>query len=83
MITKLDAIFGIYNKVDKLNIELYNPNFAIDIKDKKESFEIFYIRFSAAIALLNYLDILKISNLKRLVSARLRYRILDKNFSLF
>ena len=52
-------------------------------KDKKKTFEIFYARFSAAIASLNYSNILKIFNLKRLINTRLRYRISNENFIMF
>ena len=64
IITKLNIIFKIYNKIAKLDIKLYNPNFAINIKNKKKFFEIFYIHFNVTIAFLNYLNILKIFNLK-------------------
>ena len=52
-------------------------------KDKKKIFEIFYARFSAAITFLNYFDILKILNLKRLINTHLRYRISNENFITF
>lgn len=83
MVTKLDAIFGTYDKVAKSDAELHDPNFTMGVKDKKESFETFYTRFNAAIAPLDYSNTLKISNLKRLVSTRLRYRISGENFSSF
>ena len=67
----------------KSDAKFYNLNFVMRGKDKKKIFEIFYTRFSAAIAFLNYLNILKIFNLKRLISTRLRYRISNKNFITF
>ena len=80
---KLHFIFEIYDKIIKLNAELYDLNFVIKNKNKKKIFEIFYTRFNATIASLNYLNILKIFNLKRLISTRLRYRISNKNFITF
>ena len=80
MIIKLNIIFGIYNKITKSDIEFHDLNFDINLKEKKKIFEIFYTRFNAAIVLLNYFNILKISNLKRLINTRLKYRILKKNF---
>ena len=44
--------------------------------DKKESFKDFYARFSIAIASLEFINIYKIFNLKRLISIYLKYRIL-------
>ena len=83
IIVKLDVMFGTYDKVAKSDVELYDPNFGMRVKEKKETFEAFYARFSAAIALLNYSDTLKISNLKRLINTRLRYRISGESFSTF
>ena len=64
MIMKLNIIFKIYDKIVKLNIKFYDFHFVINSKDKKKIFEIFYTRFNAIIAFLNYLNILKIFNLK-------------------
>lgn len=80
---KLNTIFETYNKIAKLNIELYNPHFVINNKNKNKIFEIFYTHFNITIALLNYLNILKIFNLKRLINTRLKYRIFNKNFNTF
>ena len=76
-------IFEIYDKIIKLDTKLYNLSFIIYNRDKKKTFEIFYTRFNIIIASLNYLDILKIFNLKRLISIRLRYRISSKSFIIF
>ena len=62
-----------------MNIEFYNFNFDINIHDKKK-FKAFYIRFITIIAFLNYIKILKIFNLKRLIAIRFKYRILKENF---
>ena len=68
IIKKLKSIFETYNKFIKSNIELHDSNFDINVKDKKKSFEIFYARFNAIIAFLNYTNILKMFNLKRLIN---------------
>ena len=83
IIVELNIIFKIYNKIIKFDIEFHNFNFEIRVKNKKKSFEFFYIRFNATITSLNYLNILKIFNLKRLINIRLKYRILNKNFNIF
>ena len=64
MIKKLKNIFKIYDKLIKSNAEFYSSNFDIYIKDKKKFFEIFYIRFNVIIVFLNYINILKMFNLK-------------------
>lgn len=81
MILKLNAIFETYNKVAKSNTQLHNPNFDINIHNKREIFKSFYARFITTITPLNYTNILKISNLKRLITIRLKYRISEENFS--
>ena len=68
IIKKLKDIFEIYNKFIKLNVKLYNSNFDMNVKNKKKSFEIIYVRFNAVIAFLNYINILKMFNLKRLIN---------------
>lgn len=83
MVQELDAIFGTYDKVAKSDALLHDPNFGIGILKKKETFETFYTRFSAAIAPLDLPDTYKISNLKRTISTRLRYRISGENYSSF
>ena len=83
IIKKLKNMFEIYNKLVKSNIEFHNSNFDMSVKDKKKFFEIFYARFNAVIASLNYINILKMFNLKRLINTRLRYRIFDESFILF
>ena len=83
IIKKLKNMFKIYDKFIKLNIELYNSNFDMNIKDKKKFFEIFYIRFNAIIVFLNYINILKMFNLKRLINIRLKYRIFNESFISF
>ena len=76
-------MFKIYDKFVKLNVNFHNSNFDINVKNKKKSFEIFYIHFNAIITFLNYTNILKMFNLKRLINTRLKYRIFDENFISF
>ena len=83
IIKKLKNIFEIYDKLVKLNIEFHDLNFDMSVKDKKKSFEIFYARFNAIIVLLNYINILKMFNLKRLINIRLKYQISNESFVLF
>ena len=83
IIKKLKNMFEIYDKLIKLNIEFYDSNFDMSVKNKDKSFKIFYARFNIIIALLNYINILKMFNLKRLINIRLRYRIFNENFISF
>ena len=83
IIKKLKSIFEIYNKFIKSNAEFHNSNFDMNVKDKKKFFEIFYARFNTIIASLNYINILKMFNLKRLINTRLKYRIFNKSFISF
>ena len=83
IIMKLHFIFETYDKIIKSNVKFYDLNFVMRDKNKKKTFETFYARFNAAITFLNYLNILKIFNLKRLVNTRLRYHISNENFITF
>ena len=83
IIIELNVIFEIYDKIVKLNIKFHDPHFAINNKNKKKIFEIFYAHFNVVIASLNYSNILKIFNLKRLINTRLKYRIFNENFNIF
>ena len=83
MVLKLNVIFETYDKIVKSNAEFHDFNFVINVKDKKKSFETFYARFNAIIVSLNYTNILKIFNLKRLINTRLRYRISNENYISF
>ena len=83
IIKKLKNIFEIYDNFVKLNIEFHDSNFDMNVKNKKKSFEIFYTYFSATIVSLNYINILKMFNTKRLINIRLRYRIFDESFISF
>ena len=83
MVAELDAMFGTYDKVAKSDNELHDPNFAMGVKDKKETFETFYARFMATIAPLNYGESLRISTLKRLLNQRLKYKISGETFKTY
>ena len=76
----MNNIFKIHDKVIKLNVNFHNSNFAINVKNKKRFFEIFYVHFNVIIISLNYINILKMFNLKRLINIRLKYRIFNENF---
>ena len=64
MIKKLKDMFETYDKLVKSNVEFHDSNFDMGVKNKKEFFEIFYVRFNIVIASLNYTNILKMFNLK-------------------
>ena len=77
MIQELYNMFGEFDKVAKANTELHDPKFGMGMKDSKESFDEFYARFATAVAPLGFNDVHKISNLKRLISKRLRWKVTD------
>ena len=60
IIQKLHQHFGDFDKFTLCDTELYNPIFAIEVTKKNETFNEFYARFSATVALLGYAEILKI-----------------------
>ena len=73
----LDNIFGDYDKISKADAELDNPKFAIGSKDSKEIFDVFHARFITTIAPLAISEREKSSRLRKLVTSRLKYRIVD------
>ena len=77
MIIELDNIFETYDKISKSNIQLNDLKFGMSIIDKKKSFETFYTRFSAVITSLKFFDVIKISNLTRLIFNRLKYKLIE------
>ena len=81
MIHDLDSLFAEVDREQRAEAELQNPKFAMGVKDPKESFPAFYARFTAEIAPLNLTDSSKRSHLKRLISWRLRSRIMDGTVS--
>ena len=76
-IADLNNIFGKYNKEGRTDTKLYNLKFAIGIKDTKEIFNTFFARFTIMVAPLNLLEFQKISNIRRLVSNRLRNKVIN------
>lgn len=72
MTQDLDNMFGEFDRIGKADTDLHDPKFAMGVKDPKETFDAFYARFSTAIASLDLTDFLKISNLRRLITKRLR-----------
>lgn len=82
-IEELDNHFGIYDKITKANAELQDPKFAMGVVNKNETFEEFYTRFTSTIAPLKLSEAVRIINLTRLLTTRLRYRLTGmvyKNF---
>ncbi len=77
MILDLEQNFGDFDKEGKADAELQNPKFAMGAKDAKETFDAFHARFTAVIAPLGMSEREKTGHLRRLVSHRLKYRILD------
>ena len=73
----LDNMFGDYDKISKADAELDNPKFAMRSKDSKEIFDVFHARFIAAIASLAILEREKSSRLRKLITSRLKYQIVD------
>lgn len=68
-------MFGIYDEVAKSDMDLHHPDFAMGVKKTNETFEEFLSRFSPAIAPLGFSDVHKISNLRRLITDRLREKV--------
>ncbi len=83
MITELDNMFGTYDKISESNAQLNDPKFGMGVVDKKESFETFYARFSAAIAPLEFTDVIKISNLTGRISTRLKNKLAGQTFTAY
>ena len=80
MILELYSMFGDYDKLVKNDALHYDPAFAIK---KKEAFDEFYTRFSATITLLGYSESHKIATLRRLITLKLRSRIVGISSSSF
>ncbi len=77
MILDLEQNFGDFDREGKAEAELQNPKFAMGAKDPKETFDTFYARFTAVIAPLGISERKKTGYLRRLITHRLKYRILD------
>ena len=77
MIIELDNMFEIYDKISESNTQLNDFKFEMNMIDKKKSFETFYARFSAVIISLKFFDVIKISNLIRLIFNRLKHKLTE------
>ena len=73
----LHNIFGEYNEFIKVDAMLYNLKFRMGIYKRDETFDEFYARFIITISPLGLSDAYKILNLKRIVSTRIRYKLVD------
>ena len=74
MIQELHSHFNDFNKFTLCDTELHDPAFAMK---NNETFNLFYARFSATVAPLGYTESLKIRALQRLLTPKLRYRIIN------
>ena len=74
-------MFAEVNREQRAEAKLQNFKFAMGVKDSKKIFLAFYARFIAKIASLNLTDSSKRSHLKRLITWRLRSRIMNDTVS--
>ena len=74
MIQELHSHFGDFDKYTLCDAELHDPAFAMK---NNETFDRFYARFSATVAPLGYTESTKIRTLERLLTNKLRYRMID------
>ena len=70
-------MFDDFNKEGKVDIKFQNSKFVIRVKDNKETFDVFHIRYIIIIAFLNIFEREKTNHLRRLIANRLKYHILD------
>ena len=77
MIQDLENMFGEFDKVAKSDALLHDPKFGMAITNPKETFDEFLARFTSAIAPLDFTDRHKVSNLRRTLSERLRFKMAD------
>lgn len=61
-------MFGKFDKVVKLNALLHDPKFEMIVINLKKIFEDFFARFTLVIALLDLINLYKISNLWQISS---------------
>ena len=85
IIAELYKIFNNYDKLEKCNAILYNLlfNMRVSKKNKNEIFDKFYTRFSATIISLRYSETYKLFVLRRLITYKLRIRVIDISSSFF
>ncbi|MCJ1347622.1 hypothetical protein MMC31_005850 [Peltigera leucophlebia] len=77
MIQDLENMFGEFDKFAKSDALLHDPKFGMAGTNPKEIFNEFLARFTSAIAPLDFTNRHKISNLRRTLSERLRFKIAD------
>ena len=66
-LTDLNSMFKIYNKIVKVNNDLYNLKFYISVINFKKMFNKFSARFTFIIILLKFNNVNKILNFKRTI----------------
>ena len=70
-------MFGEFDKIISSDAKIHDPNFKMGAINKDEIFDIFYNRFYAKVASLNYNNNQKISLIKRNFFDKLVYKIVD------
>lgn len=73
----LENMFGEYDKEAKAEAQLHDTKFKMGGTNKNESFDEFLARFTSVVTLLDLTDTQIISNLKRCLNDRIRYKVLD------
>lgn len=73
----MENIFGKFDNIAKLDAFLYDPKFGMAIANSKETFDKFLVRFISAIALFDFIDWYKISNLWQILNKWLWFKIAD------
>ena len=68
MIQNLENIFDEFDKIAKSDTLLYDPKFDMAIVNSNKTFDIFFVRFTLAIVLLDFSNRHKISNLWQTLS---------------
>ena len=76
-IRDLDSMFGVYDPIAKAESELHDSDFGMGGKNPKETFDEFLARFFSVVAPLGFTDFYKISNMRRLLSDRLKRKLAD------
>ena len=74
----LNSMFKMYNKMVKMDNNLYNLKFYIGIINFKKIFNKFLIRFTFIIILLKFDDVNKILNFKRIIILRFWFKLVNK-----
>lgn len=77
MIQDLDNMFGKFDKVAKADALLHDPKFSMAVLNLNETLNEFLARFTSAVAPLVFTDRHKISNLRRTLSERQRFKMAD------